>query len=96
MLYCVLFFYYYDMCFSFIIIPVYQGTLKIMQQHSILRNDLFFEHDNRCVYKNYIVKNLSNDIRTEKPDWLIDNNYLRKRFCYFIFMSRHVIHLFFH
>ena len=21
-------------------------------------------------------------------DWLLDNNYLRKRFCYFIFMSR--------
>ena len=28
-----------------------------------LRNDLSFEHDNSCVYKNYIVKNLSN----EKP-----------------------------
>ena len=25
-------------------------------------NDLFYEQDNRCVYKNYIVKNLSNDI----------------------------------
>ena len=29
-------------------------------------------------------------------DWLLDNNYLRKRFCYFIFMSRQVIRLFFH
>ena len=28
-----------------------------------LRNDLSFEHDNMCVYKNSIVKNLSN----EKP-----------------------------
>ena len=29
-------------------------------------------------------------------DWLLGNNYLRKRFCYFIFMSRQVIRLFFH
>ena len=27
-------------------------------------------------------------------DWLLGNNYLRKRFCYFIFMSRQVICLF--
>ena len=56
-------------------------------------NDFSFEHDNMFT-KILLLKTYQ--MRSLLIDWLLGNNYLRKRFCYFIFVSRQVICLFFH
>ena len=55
-----------------------------------LRNDISFEH---VFTKILLLKTYQ--MRSLLIDWLLSNNYLRKCFCYFIFMSRQVIRLFF-
>ena len=61
-----------------------------------LRNDLSFEHDTVTFLFTKIILLKTYQMRSLLIDWLLGNNYLRKRFCYFIFMSRQVIRLFFH
>ena len=54
-----------------------------------LRNDLSFEHDTVTVAFTKILLLKTYQMRSLLIDWLLIN-YLRKRFCYFIFMSRQV------